>query len=190
MHHHSTPLFLSLVLCSIKNSKTIIYHSPEYTRWFTPPVLRCRYLLNTLAACVCVCVCRKGGYFILGFLEWPSLHPLWLMCTWKTTFCNHCYRLPTRTENFGSYENTVEALIKAPLNNNYDLQRRLWIRAQLAPSQWIREVCMATLTTDELEYVIPGYRKYKCVWSPEVNERLRNSSSLKSHTSRAQNLSK
>ena len=105
---------------------------------------------------------------------------------------------------------TVEALIKVPLKNNYDPQRRLvwsaknyfgplgapclerclWIRVQLAPSQWIREVCMATLTTDELEYVIPGYRKYKCVWCPDINERFRNSSSLESRTSRAQNLSK
>ena len=31
---------------------------------------------------------------------------------------------------------------------------------------------MATLTTDELEYVIQGYREYKRVWSPEINERL------------------
>ena len=86
---------------------------------------------------------------------------------------------------------TIEALIKAPLKNNYDpqrrlvwsakkyfgplgapcLERRLWIRAQLAPFQWIREVCMATLKTDELEYVIPGYREYKRVWSPEINEK-------------------
>ena len=52
---------------------------------------------------------------------------------------------------------------------------------------------MATLTTDKLEYVIPGYREHKCVWSPEINERLSNSrktSSLKSHTSLVQNLSK
>ena len=34
---------------------------------------------------------------------------------------------------------------------------------------------MATLTTDELEYVIPGYREYKHVLSPDINERLNNS---------------
>ena len=52
---------------------------------------------------------------------------------------------------------------------------------------------MATLTTDELEYVIPGYCEYKHVCSPEINERLSNSqktSSLKSRTSLVQNLSK
>ena len=46
---------------------------------------------------------------------------------------------------------------------------------------------MATPTTDELEYIIPGYREYKRVWSPEINERLNNSritSSLESRTSR------
>ena len=52
---------------------------------------------------------------------------------------------------------------------------------------------MATLTTNELEYVIQGYREYKHVWSPEINERLNNSqrtSSLESHTSRVQYPSK
>ena len=110
---------------------------------------------------------------------------------------------------------TVKPLIKALLKNHYDpqrclevvwsaksyfgplgascLERRLWIRAQLAPFQWTREVCMATLTMDELEYIIPGYREYKRVWSPEINERLSNSrktSSLESHTSRVQNLNR
>ena len=52
---------------------------------------------------------------------------------------------------------------------------------------------MATLTTNELEYVIQGYREYKHVWSPEINERLNNSqrtSSLESRTSRVQYPSK
>ena len=46
---------------------------------------------------------------------------------------------------------------------------------------------------DNLQYVIPGYREYKRVWSPEINKRLSNSrktSSLKSRTSLVQNLSK
>ena len=54
-------------------------------------------------------------------------------------------------------------------------------------------ICVAILTTDELEYVISGYREYKHVWSPEINESLSNSrkiSSLKSRTSLVQNLSK
>ena len=52
---------------------------------------------------------------------------------------------------------------------------------------------MATLTIDELEYVIPGYHEYKYVWSPEINERLSNSqktSSLERHMSLVQNFSK
>ena len=57
------------------------------------------------------------------------------------------------------------------------LERRLRIRAQLAPffNAGTREVCTATLTTDELEFVIPGYREYQRVWSPDINERLNNS---------------
>ena len=33
---------------------------------------------------------------------------------------------------------------------------------------------MATLTMVKLEYVIQGYHEYKCLWSPEINERLNN----------------
>ena len=51
---------------------------------------------------------------------------------------------------------------------------------------------MGTLTMDELEYVIPGYRDYKCVWSPEINEMLATVEELvvSNHTSRVQYLSK
>ena len=70
------------------------------------------------------------------------------------------------------------------------LERHLRIRAQLAPFQWTCEVCMATLTTDKLEYVIPGCRKYKRVWSPGQRLNSRRTSSLESRTSHVQNLSK
>ena len=54
-------------------------------------------------------------------------------------------------------------------------------------------ICVAILTTDELEYVILGYREYKRILSQEINESLSNSrkiSSLESRTSLVQNLSK
>ena len=51
---------------------------------------------------------------------------------------------------------------------------------------------MGTLTMDEVEYVIPGYHNYKCIWSPEINEMLATVEELvvSNHTSRVQYLSK
>ena len=47
----------------------------------------------------------------------------------------------------------------------------------------------ATLATVKLEYVILGNHKYKRAWGPEIIERLNNTSSLESRTSRVLNLS-
>ena len=48
---------------------------------------------------------------------------------------------------------------------------------------------MATLTTDEMEYVILGYHEYKHVWSPEINESLATVGKTRvSHESHAKSL--
>ena len=75
------------------------------------------------------------------------------------------------------------------------LERLLRIRMQLAPFQWTRELCMATLTVVKMKRVtkVPRYDEYKGVRGPEINKRLSNSwrtSNLESRKSRVWNLSK